>query len=67
LALAVIAAAGHFLLIIACLAGFFRQQPGVRHWAQFLAGGVLAVGYFAVIIITTGPQYIGLLRRTFRL
>ena len=67
LALAVIAAAGHFLLIIACLAGFFRQQPGVKQWLQFLAGGTLAVGYFVVIIITAGPQYIGLLKRVFRL
>jgi len=67
LALAVFAAGGHFLLIIACLAGFLRQRPGVRHWGQFLAGGALAVGYFVVIIITTGPQYIGLLKRAFRL
>ena len=67
LALAVVAAGGHFLLIVACLAGFFRQRPGVRHWGQFLAGGALAVGYFVVIIVTTGPQYIGLLKRVFRL
>lgn len=67
LALAVVAAGGHFLLIIACLAGFFRQRPRVKHWGQFLAGGALAVGYFAAIIITTGPQYTGLLKRAFRL
>jgi hypothetical protein len=67
LLIAVIAAAGHFLLIIACLAGFFRLRPKARQWAQFIAGGVLAVAYFATIIIISGPQYIGLLKRIFRL
>jgi hypothetical protein len=67
LLIAVIAAGGHFLLIIACLAGFLRTRPGARRWGQFIAGGALAVAYFVAIIITTGPQYIGLLRRVFRL
>ena len=67
IALAVIAAGGHFLLIIACLAGFLRQRPGARRWGQFLGGGALAVAYFALIIIATGPQYIGLLKKAFRL
>jgi hypothetical protein len=67
LALAVVAASGHFLLIIACLAGFLRQRPGIRQWGQFLGGGILAVVYLVVIIITTAPQYIGLLKRVFRL
>jgi hypothetical protein len=65
--IAVIAASGHFVLMAACLAGFLRTRPGARGWAQFLAGGALAVGYFVAIIITTGPQYIGLLKRVFRL
>ncbi|MDP2997382.1 MAG: hypothetical protein Q8N47_07830 [Bryobacterales bacterium] len=67
LVIAVIAAAGHFLLILACLAGFLRMRPGTRRWGQFIAGGALAVGYFVAIVITTGPQYIGLLKRIFRL
>ena len=67
LLIAVIAASGHFLLIVACLAAFLRTRPGVRRWGQFMAGGVLAVAYFVAIIITTGPQYIGLLKRVFRL
>lgn len=67
LLVAVIAAAGHFLLIIACLAGFLRERPRARQWAQFVTGGALAVGYLVGIIVTTGPQYIGLLKRTFRL
>lgn len=67
LLIAVIAAAGHFLLILACLAGFLRTRPGTRRWGQFIAGGALAVGYFVAIVITTGPQYVGLLKRVFRL
>ena len=67
LLIAVIAAGGHFLLIIACVAGFLRTRPDARRWAQFIGGGVLGVGYFVAIIISTGPQYIGLLKRVFRL
>ena len=67
LLIAVIAAAGHFLLIIACLAGFLRTRPEARRWGQFILGGVLAVGYLVIIIITTAPQYTGLLKRVFRL
>ena len=67
LALSLIAAAGHFLLIVACLAGFLINRPKTRDWAQFVGGGVLAVAYFIAIIITTGPQYIPLLRKVFAL
>jgi hypothetical protein len=67
LLIAVIAAGGHFMLIAGCLAGFLRTRPGARRWGQFLAGEVLAIGYFVAIIITTGPQYIGLLKQVFRL
>ncbi len=67
LLIAVIAAAGHFLMMVACLAGFLRGRPDRKRWGQFAAGGMLAVGYFALIILTTGPQYIGLLKRVFRL
>ena len=63
----VIAVAGHFLLIVACLAGFLRTGPGGRAWGQFMTAGALAIGYFVAIIITTGPQYVGLLKRVFRL
>ncbi len=66
LLIAVVAAGGHFVLIIACLAGFLRTRPKARQWVEFWAGGTLAVGYFVGIVITTGPQYIGLLRRVFR-
>jgi len=50
-AIAVITAGGHFLLIVACLAGFLRTRPGA----------------LVVIVITSGPQYIGILKRVFGL
>ena len=65
LLVAVIAAGGHALLFAACLVGFLRMRPAVRSWLAFAAGGIAAVGYFAAIIATTGPQYIGLLKRVF--
>ena len=66
LLVAVVAGGGHLLLIIGCVAGFLRQRPGGREWARFWAGGAIAVGYFVVIIFTTGQQYIPLLKRVFR-
>jgi hypothetical protein len=65
--IAVVAAAGHFLLIIGCLAGFLRMRPRLNQWLQFAGGGIAAVAYLVLIIITTGPQYIGLLKRVFHL
>jgi len=65
--IAVIAGGGHFLLIVGCLAGFLRTRPDVRRWSEFVAGGLVAVVYLAAIIVTTGPQYINLLKRVFRL
>jgi hypothetical protein len=67
LLIAVIAVAGHFLLIVGCVAGFIRMRPGMRHWGEFAAGGILAVSYFIGIIVTTGPQYVPLLKRVFGL
>src|SRR5216684_2243245 len=65
--LAVVAATGHFLLIAGCLALFLRLRPGLKRWGQFLAGGVLAVGYLVLIVFTTGPQFIFMMRRVFGL
>jgi hypothetical protein len=67
LLVAAIAAVGHFLLIAGCLAGFFLARPKASDWGRFFAGGVICVGYFVVIIFTTGPQYVPLLRRVFHL
>lgn len=64
--IAVVAAAAHFVLIGSCLVGYFRIKPrGSWEPVKFLAGGFIAVGYFAGIIIVFGPQYIPLLRRVF--
>ena len=60
---AVVACGGHVLLIVACLAGFLRTRPRAAQWARFAAGGVLALAYFALIIVTTGPQYVVLIER----
>lgn len=65
LLIAVVAPGGHFLLIAACLVGFLRASPARRQWREFVVGGVAAVLYFVAIIVTTGPQYIGLLKRVF--
>jgi hypothetical protein len=67
LLVAVVAAAGHFVLIAACLVGFLRTRPNRISWGQFIAGGVIAVAYFLAIIFIAGPQYIGLVRRIFHL
>jgi hypothetical protein len=67
LIVAVVAAGGHFLMIAACVAGFALLRPTPQRWLSFFAGGVLAILYFAAIIITTGLQYIPLLRRVFHL
>lgn len=67
LLVALVAGGGHFLLILCCLVGFLLTRPTARRWVEFVGGGLLAVGYFVVIIVTTGPQYIGLLHRVFKL
>jgi hypothetical protein len=45
----------HFLLIIACMAGFIQVRPRMKQWGQFLGGGILALAYFALIIAIAGP------------
>jgi len=46
----------HFLLIIACMAGFIQLRPRMKQWGQFFAGGFLALAYFALIIVTAAPH-----------
>jgi hypothetical protein len=50
-----IAACGHFLIIVACLVGFLRIRPAARQWGQFAAGGALAIGYLLAMAFTVGP------------
>jgi hypothetical protein len=46
----------HFLLIIACIAGFIQLRPRRKDWGQFFAGGFLAMAYFALIIAIARPR-----------
>ncbi len=46
----------HFLLIVACIAAFLQLRPGRKQWAQFFAGGLLAMASFALIIVSTAPH-----------
>ena len=67
LAIALVAALGHFMLIIGCLAGFLRLHPRLMDWLKFVAAGALAIAYFLLIIVTTGRQYIPLMKKVFHL
>jgi hypothetical protein len=49
------AGCGHVLIIVGCLAGFVRTRPGGRQWGEFVAGGVLAIGYLLLMVFTVGP------------
>lgn len=46
----------HLLLIVGCVGGFLRLQPGMKQWGRFFAGGLLALAYFAVIVFTMAPH-----------
>jgi len=46
----------HFVLIITCMAGFLQLRPRMKQWGQFFGGGLLALAYFALIIVTTAPR-----------
>ena len=58
-------ACGHFALITGSVAAFLRTRPGAPHWLRFSCGGVISVVYLVAIVVTAGPQYIGLLRQAF--
>jgi hypothetical protein len=47
---------GHFVLIIACMAGFLQQRPSVKQWGQFFGGGLLVLAYLGLIVATTAPH-----------
>jgi hypothetical protein len=51
-----VAGMAHFLIIIACIAGFIQLRPRGKQWGQFFAGGVVALAYFAVIIALAAPH-----------
>lgn len=47
---------GHFILIIACLMALFHQTTDSKKWWKFVAGGVLVLGYFALIVAIARPR-----------
>jgi hypothetical protein len=60
-------AGGHIALITGCVAAFLRTSPRIPHWMRFGTGAVVSVAYLVVIVVATGPQFIGLLRQAFGL
>ncbi len=54
--LVMIGGMAHFLLIVACTAGFIQQRPRRKQWGEFFAGGVLALAYFGLIIAVAAPH-----------
>ena len=51
-----LAGIGHLILIFACLTAFFNQTTGTRKWWKFVVGGVLVLGYFALVIAIARPR-----------
>jgi hypothetical protein len=47
---------GHLILIFACLAALFKQTTDQKKWWKFLVGGVLVLGYFALIVAIARPR-----------
>jgi hypothetical protein len=47
---------GHFILIIACIAGVVGQKSGNQKWLKFFAGGVICMMYFALIVFLLLPR-----------
>jgi hypothetical protein len=47
---------GHFVLISACLAALFDRRIDDKKPWKIVAGGVLALAYFALIIIVSAPR-----------
>lgn len=68
LLIAVFAALAHFILIVACIAGYSRiSHKNARDPVRFVAGGAVAVAAFAMMIVLFGHQYVPLLKRVFGL
>ena len=47
---------GHFILMIACVAAFFGLKPHLKEWGKLVGGGVLALGYLVLIVVTIAPR-----------
>jgi hypothetical protein len=47
---------GHFILIIVCLTALFHQTTDTKKWWKFIAGGVLVLRYFSLIVAVARPR-----------
>jgi hypothetical protein len=47
---------GHLILLTACLTALFHQTTDTKKWWKFIAGGVLVLGYFALIVAIARPH-----------
>jgi hypothetical protein len=47
---------GHFILVVACLTALFQQTTDIKKWWKFITGGVLVLGYFALIVAIVRPR-----------
>jgi len=57
--LQLVAAAAHFLIVFACLAGFWRARPAARECFQFVAAGAVTIAYLLLMAFTFGPPEAG--------
>lgn len=46
----------HCVLIVGCFAGFIQLRPGMPQWSRFVAGGLLALAYFGLIVALLLPR-----------
>jgi hypothetical protein len=46
----------HLVLIVGCAAAFRQLHPGKKEWRRFLVGGLLVLGYLAVIVASLLPH-----------
>ncbi len=47
---------GHFILMIACPTALIHQTTDTKKWWKFIAGGVLVLEYFALIVAIARPR-----------
>jgi hypothetical protein len=47
---------GHCFLIAGCLGAFFKQRASDRNWWKFVGGGVIGLGYLALIVAIALPH-----------
>jgi hypothetical protein len=47
---------GHLILIVACLTALFHQTTSSKTWWRFVAGGMLVLAYFALIVAIARPR-----------